>query len=318
MFRNPHGFLLRHRLTFLLVSVLVLVCFGGASPRGIPPAQASTDSSLSTTPASVTSQASPPRIDVDGNEDTVTLWSSRSRTVTAPPTDSSSSGVTPNASSPPPYSPPSAGQLSPAQNSGASGTESKPRCYKRRSRTNHRVSVVVCPISRDPLGQPAPQGSDLGAQPTTDEIIEQFMTTVRARGSGLVVQPERIAFTGIPTLAHASSPTQVLSTRVFNETVEISLTATQFSFDFGDKSPPVTSPVPGAPWPDQTISHSFSLPAKQRHVTLTTTWSGEITNPFTGEHRVIPNLVTTVERSQAITVTHPYTRVTSSAPKTHP
>lgn len=149
-------------------------------------------------------------------------------------------------------------------------------------------------------GKPEP-GVNIPA-PTPEEIIEYAAATVRAAGAGLVVQPAGGVLVGVPTLVHAGSPEQVLSTSLFGTGVEVSLKATRFSYDFGDGSESLVTSDPGAPYPYRGLAHSYANRMDAAVVTLTTTWSGTVTSPFTGETASIDGVVTTRESSAPFAV----------------
>lgn len=138
--------------------------------------------------------------------------------------------------------------------------------------------------------------------PTPRELIEYATATVKAQGSGLRVQPDGDVLATIPTLVHAQSPAQTLTTEIFGTPVTVTLTATRFSYDFGDGSSPLVTSDPGEPYPSRRLSHTYIERADNVTITLTTTWRGSVTSPFTGESAAIDGVVITTETSNPFNI----------------
>ena len=58
------------------------------------------------------------------------------------------------------------------------------------------------------------------------------------------------------------------------------------------------------PRPKLALHARWPLPHENREITLTTTWSGTATNPFTGETQTINGLVTTTETTGPFPLSH--------------
>lgn len=156
------------------------------------------------------------------------------------------------------------------------------------------------PLEHGSPGRPEP-GVNIPV-PSPRELIEYATATVRAQGSGLTVQPRSDVLAGIPMIVYAQAPSQVLETEIFGTPVSVSLRATSFRYDFADGSAPLITSDPGRPFPDHRLSHTYDRPQDQVVITLTTTWSGTITSPFTGQTATINGVVTTVESSDPFNV----------------
>lgn len=156
------------------------------------------------------------------------------------------------------------------------------------------------PLEHGSPGRPEP-GVNIPV-PSPRELIEYATAAVRAQGSGLTVQPRSDVLAGIPTIVYARAPSQVLETEIFGTPVSVSLRATSFRYDFADGSAPLITSDPGRPFPDHRLSHTYDRPQDQVVITLTTTWSGTITSPFTGQTAMINGVVTTVESSDPFNV----------------
>ena len=156
-----------------------------------------------------------------------------------------------------------------------------------------------------------------GQPPTTREILYYAATTIHADGAGLHKRPEGVSYTNkyIPTLVAATHPTQTHTVTLLGHNITITLTATSYTWSWGDGTPDLTTTQPGMPWQEgmdpntdpALIRHYYKAPNgwksfldgpypyATRTITLTTTWAGTATNPFTGETQTINGLVTTTE-----------------------
>ena len=141
--------------------------------------------------------------------------------------------------------------------------------------------------------------------PTTREILYYAATTIHADGAGLHKRPEGVSYTNkyIPTLVAATHPTQAHTVTLLGHDITVTLTATSYTWSWGDGTPDLTTTSPGMPWQEgmdpntdpALIRHYYKAPNgwksfldgpypyATRTITLTTTWAGTATNPFTGD-----------------------------------
>ena len=160
-------------------------------------------------------------------------------------------------------------------------------------------------------------GNNAGQAPTTREILYYAATTIHADGAGLHKRPEGVSYTNkfIPTLVAATHPTQTHTVTLLGHDITVTLTATSYTWSWGDGTPDLTTTSPGMPWQEgmdpntdpALIRHYYKAPngwksfldgpypSATRTITLTTTWAGTATNPFTGDTQTINGLVTTTE-----------------------
>ena len=175
-------------------------------------------------------------------------------------------------------------------------------------------TVDNCPLPADPEGG---SNQDPGRIPTTRDILYMAATTIHPDGAGLHKRPEGVSYTNkyIPTLVAATHPTQTHTVTLLGHDITITLTATSYTWSWGDGTPDLTTTQPGMPWHEgmdpntdpALIRHYYKAPngwksfldgpypSATRTITLTTTWAGTATNPFTGETQTINGLVTTTE-----------------------
>ena len=140
---------------------------------------------------------------------------------------------------------------------------------------------------------------------------------IHADGAGLHKRPEGVSYTNkyIPTLVAATHPTQTHTVTLLGHDITITLRATNYTWSCGDGTPDLTTTEPGMPWQEgmdpntdpALIRHYYKAPngwkslldgpypSATRTITLTSTWAGTATNPFTGDTQTINGLITTTE-----------------------
>ena len=170
------------------------------------------------------------------------------------------------------------------------------------------------------------KSGDAGWTPTTREILYYAATTIHADGAGLHKRPEGVSYTNkyIPTLVAATHPTQTHVINLLGHDITITLKATSYTWSWGDGTPDLTMTSPGMPWQEgmdpnadpALIRHYYTppngwrsrfdgpYPDATRTITLTTTWAGTATNPFTGDTQTINGLVTTTETTGPFPLGH--------------
>ena len=184
-------------------------------------------------------------------------------------------------------------------------------------------TVDNCPLPSDPEGD---SNQDPGRIPTTRDILYLAATVIHPDGAGLHKRPDGVSYTNkhIPTLVAATHPTQTHIINLLGHDITITLTATSYTWSWGDGTPDLTTTSPGTPWhkgmkpntDPALIRHYYTppngwrsrfdgpYPATTRTITLTTTWAGTATNPFTGETQTINGLVTTTETTGPFRLSH--------------
>ena len=185
------------------------------------------------------------------------------------------------------------------------------------------ATVVRCELPPDPEGGP---NQDPGRVPTTRDILFMASTIIHADGAGLYKRPLNVSYTNkyIPSIVAVTSPTQTHVINLLGHDITITLTATQYEWSWGDGTPNLVTTSTGSVWQDgmdlntdpRLIRHYYTppqgwrsmldgpYPHEDREITLTTTWSGTATNPFTGETQTINGLVTTTETTGKFPLSH--------------
>ena len=184
-------------------------------------------------------------------------------------------------------------------------------------------TVDNCPLPADPEGG---GDQDPGRVPTTRDILYLATAVIHADGAGLYKRPADVSYTNkhIPTIVSATHPTQTHVVTMFGREVTVTCTATSYTWSWGDGTPDLTTTSPGTPWhtgmnpntDPALIRHYYTppngwrsrfdgpYPDATRTITLTTTWAGTATNPFTGETQTINGLVTTTETTGPFPLNH--------------
>ena len=151
-------------------------------------------------------------------------------------------------------------------------------------------------------------------------------TLIHPDGAGLRKRPTRTSYTNkyIPTLVSVTNPTQTHTVTLFVREVTVTFKATNYEWDWGDDTPNTTTAYQGIafekstdPNTDPALIHHYYTPPNRwrsrfdgpypnatRTITLTTTWAGTATNPFTGETQTINGLVTTTETTGPFPLNH--------------
>ena len=163
-------------------------------------------------------------------------------------------------------------------------------------------------------GEPADEeGGGEGEPPSTETIVRTALARVPVSGAGLSWQPRKKSYTnvGVPTIVYAASPTQSHTASLFGREVVITLTASRYSYDFGDGTAPLVTSRAGEPWrrgnKEARLTHHYeetTSGGERRVIALTTTWDATTTNPFTGQTLTLPSIITTTERSDPFPVSH--------------
>ena len=185
------------------------------------------------------------------------------------------------------------------------------------------ATVVRCELPPDPEGGP---NQDPGRVPTTRDILYMAATIIHADGAGLYKRPLNVSYTNkyIPSIVAVTSPTQTHVINLLGHDITITLTATSYEWSWGDGTPNLVTTSTGSAWQEgmdlntdpRLIRHYYTppqgwrsmldgpYPHEDREITLTTTWSGTLTNPFTGETQTISGLVTTKETTGKFPLSH--------------
>ena len=173
---------------------------------------------------------------------------------------------------------------------------------------------------------PPPSDTTPSTPPSTRAILRRAAATVHADGAGIHKLPPDVSYTNrfVPTIVSVTNPTQTHVINLLGRDITITLTATKYEWNWGDGTPNTVTTSPGLAWEKgidpnndpRLIRHYYTppqgwrsmldgpYPHENREITLTTTWSGTATNPFTGETQTINGLVTTTETTGEFPLSH--------------
>ena len=116
--------------------------------------------------------------------------------------------------------------------------------------------------------------TDLNPPPSPDEVFRYFQTLPLPQ-LATRQQPPGEALVGLPVIFFTDSPTtQTFTVDIRGFAVTITARATSFTWTTGDGTT-LTTTDPGAPYPDQTVTHDYA--SGTYTATLTTTWGGTFT-----------------------------------------
>ena len=91
---------------------------------------------------------------------------------------------------------------------------------------------------------------DPGRQPTTEEILYTAAAVIHADGAGLYKRPLGVSYTNkfIPTIVAVTSPTQTHVINLLGRDITITLTATNYEWNWGDGTPNLVTTSTGSVW----------------------------------------------------------------------
>ncbi|MBM6979520.1 MAG: hypothetical protein I3J03_07365 [Actinomyces succiniciruminis] len=192
-----------------------------------------------------------------------------------------------------------------------------------------RLSYLACVATRTGIrsgtGNPLADPADCATQdtPTTNTptttgttttitITATDITTLLADGSGITRQPPgpEVLLTK-DFIVYTNHNTQTLTTTIAGTEITIHATPTTYTWDWGDGTTTTTT-VPGAPWPNQTVTHHYTTTAQGVTTTLTTTWQATYT-PTGGTTTPVNGTITTTNTTTAYNIVRTTTYLTDQA-----
>ena len=149
------------------------------------------------------------------------------------------------------------------------------------------VGSAYGPVSNE--GGSCVDVTDLNPPPSPDEVFRYFQTLPLPQLTTRQ-QPPGEALVGLPVVFFTDSPTtQTFTVDIRGFTVVITARAVGFAWDTGDGTV-LTTTDPGAPYPDQTVTHDYA--AGIYTASLTTTW-GATYSVDGGVQAEVPGTTTT-------------------------
>lgn len=144
-------------------------------------------------------------------------------------------------------------------------------------------------------------------------VTSRDVAQVVAGGSGITRQPPgpEVLVTQ-PFIVYTSSEARILTATIGGTSVEILLTPTRYTWSWGDGTSTATTD-PGAPYPDQTVSHTYAETATGVTTTLATVWDAQFRPAGELGWRPVAGSVTTTESTDAYDVVRTITYLTDDA-----
>jgi hypothetical protein len=140
-------------------------------------------------------------------------------------------------------------------------------------RQTRTIDADGVPGAWSPAGDPVVDQSCVTPADLTTEA-ERALATLTISPSPVSVQPpDGWTLVNIPTITHTTDDPQDLATTLLGIPVTLRVDPDTFAWDYDDATPPLVTTDPGAPYPDHTVHHTYTQPADQVTITLTTTWT---------------------------------------------
>lgn len=132
------------------------------------------------------------------------------------------------------------------------------------------------PDAPPPPGEPAPPGEAPAPEPEPIVITAEDLQRLPIQPGGLTTQPANgWVLVNVETIAMTGATEHDLITTILGSQVRVRVTPVDFTWDFGDGSPPLVTTDPGAPYPNHTVAHVYTQAHPSRTITLRTRWSGQ-------------------------------------------
>ena len=94
---------------------------------------------------------------------------------------------------------------------------------------------------------PPPSDTTPSAPPSTRTILRRAAATIHADGAGINKQPPTVSYTNrfVPTIVSVTNPTQTHVINLLGRDITITLTATNYEYNWGDGTPNTITTLPG-------------------------------------------------------------------------
>ncbi|WP_244936784.1 zinc transporter [Actinomyces qiguomingii] len=186
-------------------------------------------------------------------------------------------------------------------------------CFGMRMGVNVGMRAVV--LDPDECATDAAAATSVQASDGTTVVVKVTaadVSTLLAEGSGITRQPPgpEVLLTK-DFIVYTSPDTQVLTTTVAGTEVTIHATPTSYTWNWGDGTTTTTTD-PGAPWPNQTLTHRYTRTATDVTTTLTTTWKATYT-PNGGTTTPVVGTITTTNTTTPYNIVRTITYLTDQA-----
>ena len=156
--------------------------------------------------------------------------------------------------------------------------------------------------------QPTTSGS-----PRTVTVTTRQAATLIASGSGITRQPPGPkVIISMAFIVYTNPAPRYQTTTILGTSIEVEFTPTSYTWGWGDGTTTTTTD-PGAPYPNQTVTHHYQHTATGVTTTLTTTWTTRYRPQGDPTWRPIEGTITTTETSTPYDLVRVVTYLTDDA-----
>ncbi|WP_373692744.1 zinc transporter [Actinomyces oris] len=157
------------------------------------------------------------------------------------------------------------------------------------------------------------QPTNAGSGPRTVTITTRQAATLIAQGSGITRQPPgpKVVISKA-FIVYTNPAVRYQTTTILNTPIEVEFTPTTYTWNWGDGTTTTTTD-PGAPYPNQTVTHHYQHTATNVTTTLTTTWTTRFRPQGENQWRPIEGTITTSETSTPYDLVRIVTYLTDDA-----
>lgn len=123
-----------------------------------------------------------------------------------------------------------------------------------------------------------------------------------------VQPPDGWTLINVDTITYTEDTPQEFETELLGVPVVIRAVPAEFTWDYDDGSAPLVTDHPGAPYPDNSVGHTYTAPGEAT-IDLTTTWRGQFQIAGTTTWTDVPGSATTSTSAGPITIHEARTRL---------
>ena len=152
-----------------------------------------------------------------------------------------------------------------------------------------------------------------GSGPRTITITTRQAATLIAQGSGITRQPPGPkVIISMAFIVYTNPTPRYQTTTILGSPIEVEFTPASYTWGWGDGTTTTTTD-PGAPYPNQTVTHHYQHTATGVTTTLTTTWTTRYRPQGDPTWRPIEGTITTTETSTPYDLVRVVTYLTDDA-----
>lgn len=142
------------------------------------------------------------------------------------------------------------------------------------------------------------------------QVTREDVQSLLVNSGSLEVQPDQSwVLVGTDTVVMTDAEEHLLGTRVLDLDIDVRVTPTLFTWNFGDGSVPLTGTDPGVPWPNHTVSHAYRAPGTVT-ISLRTEWDAHFRVEGTSAWIPVVGRAVTEAQSESIEVVTAKPRLT--------